>query len=150
MKSNKSHTYFTTPEEAEIAFYSAFEMLDISLMDSVLADKDGCCIHPGGVIVMDHQEILNSWKYIFSQMEPFSLQHEVLSKTVTEDRAAHVVAEVITLTDKPGTPTSIVLATNVYIRQENGWRLFHHHASSPSGKDMLEKLTLHKAPSSLQ
>lgn len=151
MKSNKAHTYFATPTDAEVAFYSAFEMLDLHLMEAVLCDGDGCCVHPGGVLVLGRDDILKTWQQIFTQMENFTLQHEVLTKTVTADRAVHVVAELLTQTDKPDKPTSIVLATNAYVRQDNGWRMFHHHASLPSSREMLEKLsTHHKPPSTLQ
>jgi ketosteroid isomerase-like protein len=46
--------------------------------------------------------------------------------------AVHHLAERITITSAEGTQTAWVLATNVYLKTEQGWRLVVHHASPGS------------------
>ena len=50
--------YFASAQEAESAFYSAFEMSDIQLMDAVLADHKVTCIHPGSLPVIGREKVL--------------------------------------------------------------------------------------------
>ena len=46
-----------------------------------------------------------------------------------ESVAVHVLHENITISEKP--KESVVLATNVYRRTADGWRMVLHHASLP-------------------
>lgn len=155
MKTNQPNFYFETAEEAESAFYSAFETADIQLMDAVLADKDVFCIHPRSLPIIGRENVLKSWSLMLSQnIEPMILT-EVLKKTVYDDIAVHLVAERIAKDYQHRANASLVLATNVYVRQSNGWRMMEHHASIPANqegasKQRKEPIVTHKPPTSIQ
>jgi ketosteroid isomerase-like protein len=120
---------YTTPEEAEQAFYRAFEEADLRAMMQVWADEDGvACIHPMGQIVHGYEQVCDSWHKLFGgdQRMHFRLEHYARSNDGT--LAVHTLSEYIYL---PGDtrPRPAILATNVYRRTEHGWRMVLHHAS---------------------
>ena len=135
MKNTSNDFYFATAEDAESAFYSAFEMADIDLMDALFADQNVSCIHPNAMPIVGRDAVLNSWEKILSTISEPAFYPEVLHRTVEGDNvgntAIHLVAERIAADHQIGTETSLVIATNVYIKQENGWRMMMHHSSLP-------------------
>jgi ketosteroid isomerase-like protein len=121
---------FTTPEEAEEAFYEAIDRCDLDALMSVWADEDEIiCIHPTGQCLTGHSAIRESWRSIFSSNNRFSVRfkHKVRWKGVI--LAAHSVIEMLYLGDEP-TPHGPMLSTNVFQRGVNGWRLLSHHTST--------------------
>ncbi|NNF96328.1 MAG: SnoaL-like domain-containing protein [Halobacteria archaeon] len=122
---------FSTPEAAEAAFYAAFANCDIQAMDAVWADTGVICIHPGSTALLGRDVVMRSWMNILTQADPPNLHIEVLSRTVSNDLAVHVVEEYIAPVNGSPESTSVVLATNVYCLEADGWRLLEHHASIP-------------------
>src|ERR1700716_4275880 len=58
---------FPTPDDAENAFYDAFERANIALMMAVWAESDDIvCIHPQGVRLTGFEAVRDSWVQIFS------------------------------------------------------------------------------------
>ncbi len=149
MKTNPPTFYFASPEEAESAFYSAFEMGDLQLMNAVLSNSEGCCIHPGSLPVIGHESILESWKQVFSNIISPVIRIETISRKESDDFAVYVVAEHFATSHQPDAATSLVFATNVYVQQDNGWRLLSHHASSVK-EHIEEQKLMHDAPTTLQ
>ena len=47
----------------------------------------------------------------------------------TADCAVHHVTELVRAVTPEGPQTAYVMATNVYVRTEQGWRMVAHHAS---------------------
>jgi uncharacterized protein (TIGR02246 family) len=137
---------FTTPQEAEAAFYEAFEKADLDAMMGIWADDDEIvCVHPGGQRLLGAEQIREAWRRIFAagQTLRFKLreQHALNGMTLV----VHTVYEEITAGgDAPRQP---VIATNVYMRTENGWRIVVHHASpapgAPEGDSKRGPKTLH-------
>jgi ketosteroid isomerase-like protein len=123
---------FSTPEAVEHAFYQAFQELDATLMGEVWSDlPETVCVHPGGDLLQGRATVLQSWAEIFASADRPSLVHRTLQVSGDGDLAVHLVEELI----RPGrgaeTRASRVLATNVYRRGRDGWRLLAHHASLP-------------------
>ena len=127
--------YFATSEDAEAAFYSAFEMSDISLMDALFAEQNVSCIHPNSLPIVGREAVLASWTKILATVSEPAFYPEVLHRAVEGDEigntAIHLVAERIAADHKIGTETSLVITTNVYVKQANGWRMMMHHSSLP-------------------
>ncbi len=123
---------FTTPEQAETAFYRAFETLDLALMQRVWgAGAEVACLHPGGDLLLGAPAVLASWRQILQGARPPSLQFRRLQAQGDAAIRVHLVEELISPSgDADGDPTR-VLATNVYRREGEGWRLQLHHASLP-------------------
>ena len=66
MSSRRSKLY-PTPEDAETAFYEAFERSDLAGMMTVWAeDDDIVCIHPQGPRLTGFDAVRESWVQIFS------------------------------------------------------------------------------------
>jgi hypothetical protein len=154
MKTNQPVYYFATPDEAEAAFYSAFEMGDVQLMDDVLAEHGVSCIHPGTSAIIGREAVLDSWMKILSNINEPAFYTEVLNRSVVDDIAVHLVAERIARNHQPDAPTSLILATNIYLRQKNGWRLMMHHASALPNQQQArqsdEPVATHEGPHTLQ
>ncbi len=58
---------FTTPQDAEAAFYEAFEKGDLDAMMGVWADDDDIlCVHPAGPRLSGVEQVREAWRQIFS------------------------------------------------------------------------------------
>jgi uncharacterized protein (TIGR02246 family) len=126
----QSAPYFSDPDEAESAFYAAFEAADTDTMMSLWADDDTItCIHPGGSRLVGRADILESWRQIFAN--PMRLRFRVSRRHALSDEgvAVHSVQEEIEIEGRSGV-AAVVAATNVFVLTEGGWRLWMHHASN--------------------
>lgn len=122
-------TLFATPQDAEAAFYEAFTKGDLDAMMEVWADDDDIyCIHPGGARMSGVVQVRESWRKIFAagQSLRFQLrgQHYVNGMMLS----AHSVYEHINVAGEPRARGPMI-ATNIYLRTEHGWRMVAHHAS---------------------
>ena len=122
---------YSSSEAAEAAFYKAFANCDLQAMDAVWAEAEVICIHPGSTALLGREAVMRSWTNILTQAEPPNLRFEVLSRTLSDGLAVHVVEEHISSVTDSTDSTSVVLATNVYCLETDGWRLLEHHASIP-------------------
>jgi hypothetical protein len=122
---------YVSPDAAEAAFYTAFAHCDLQAMDAVWANAEVICIHPGSSVIAGRDLVIRSWSHILTNAEPPILNIEVLSRTVHDNLAVHVVEERIRPAGSSPESTLTVLATNVYCLQTDGWRLLQHHASTP-------------------
>ena len=140
---------YSTSEQAEEAFYSAFQKGDIEMMMSVWSiDKDIICIHPGGPRLEGHKIIRESWEQIFAHERDikFEINHKRI--LVENHIAIHHVIEAISVDNEL---QSEIVATNVYCKTKNGWHMILHHASpellpsinQPYSEDAGEIQTIH-------
>jgi uncharacterized protein (TIGR02246 family) len=129
MPARRSKLY-PTPEDAETAFYEAFERADLAGMMSVWAeDDDIVCIHPQGPRLLGFEAVRESWVQIFSGGASRLKMRTVESrKFAGQSVAVHAVVEVLSVPGQQG-PTQSVCATNVYELTDHGWRMVVHHAS---------------------
>lgn len=130
---------FDSSELAEAAFYEAFSSARLDDMMRVWAsDDDVVCIHPGGPRLAGITDIRASWRQIFIDSMPrsFTLRGRMISGD--GNQRIHILEENIRV---PGTNFAAppVLATNIYRRQADGWRMVLHHASvAPHGLRLKE------------
>ncbi|MEJ2114797.1 MAG: nuclear transport factor 2 family protein [Gammaproteobacteria bacterium] len=118
---------FTTPEEAEKAFYTAFQQQDVELMMSVWSDgEDITCIHPGGPRLGGQTDIRESWEQIFSHENGIKFEINQKRVQMENDIAIHHVIESIYM---DGELQSEIIATNVYRKSRDSWYMVLHHAS---------------------
>ena len=125
-----STVIFTSPDDAEEAFYDAISRADIEALMSIWSEDDEIvCIHPTGQRLTGHPSIRESWRSIFDNNPRFRvhLKHSVRWKGVLH--AVHSVVETLYLGDD-ATPHGPMLSTNVYQRGANGWRLLMRHTSA--------------------
>jgi len=120
---------FATPQDAEAAFYEAFMKQDLDAMMAVWADDDEVyCVHPRGPRVTGVAQVRESWRHIFAGAQ--SVRFEVRAQHLLQAMmvSVHSVYEHIALAGETRARASIV-ATNIYMRTERGWRMMAHHAS---------------------
>ncbi len=120
---------YASPEECEAAFYAAFERFDTAAMMTVWAERAPLlCIHPAGPALTSREVVAESWKQIFrgAGRVKFTLSdHRVVQGPDVAMRFVH--ENIHHGPDLAG--LSVVLATNVYVREGDGWRMCTHHAS---------------------
>ena len=127
-----------TPEEAELAFYDAFETSNLSAMMRVWADREFIeCIHPMSDRIQGRDEVENSWQQIFSSGLNIKIRRSEIHRTQDALLAVHVLYEHLSI---PGRSESHapVIATNIYQLIDGNWRMVLHHAS-PSPNDEPEQ-----------
>jgi ketosteroid isomerase-like protein len=116
-------------DETEAAFYEALQRGDIELLMSCWAeDDDIICVHPGGPRLLGAGAIRTAFEAMFShgtvRARPLQV-HRVVALT----SAVHSVVEQVEVMLPDGLHQAVVLATNVYHKTPEGWRLVAHHAS---------------------
>jgi len=122
-----SETVFATPQEAEEAFYEAFERGDLQAMMTVWAEDEGViCIHPGAPRLEGQAEIRESWRQIFTASGELSFTLSDVRYTQDSLLAIHLLREEIAIA---GETTGAMLTTNVYQFIDGSWRMTLHHAS---------------------
>ncbi len=120
---------FATPQDAETAFYEALERADLDAMMEVWSmDEEIMCVHPGGPRVYGFDQVRASWAGMFKSGQ--TLRVRVLHPVYTQTGmvSIHNVYELISLGNEPRARQP-VLATNIYTRTGDGWRMIVHHAS---------------------
>ncbi|MGH8618495.1 MAG: YybH family protein [Burkholderiales bacterium] len=124
---------FTSPQDAEAAFYEAFEKADLEAMMAVWADDDDIvCIHPGASRLTGVEAVRESWRQIFGSGQRLSLRLRELHRMQAMMVAVHSLFEHIAVAGD-NRPRTAVVATNIYQQTERGWRLVMHHASPAPG-----------------
>jgi ketosteroid isomerase-like protein len=121
-----------TPEQTEAAFYAALEAGDLDAMMAVWCDDPGVsCVHPGGERHLGLAEVRDSWRRIFAGSGRLRFRVAEVVSIAGEDVAVRSVIEHIGVPGVQG--TTPVIATNVFRRTSEGWRMWMHHASPHPG-----------------
>jgi ketosteroid isomerase-like protein len=122
---------FPTPQDAEAAFYEALQRADLEAMMEVWSDEeDVSCIHPGGPRLSGLAQVRENWAQICNSGQ--RLQVHLSDQVIVSGMvySVHSLHENILVRSGQGEGMrSIVIATNVYHRSANGWRMLLHHGS---------------------
>ncbi len=116
-------------DDVEAAFYEALQNGDIEKLMACWADDDEIfCVHPGGPRVVGLGAIRATFDALFSNG---SIRAAPLHVRRVESLASavHNLVERIEVMLEGGPAHAYVLATNVYHRTPQGWRMVAHHAS---------------------
>jgi hypothetical protein len=109
---------------ANQAFYEAFAGADIEAMDALWARRaEVACIHPGWGLLAGRDEVIDSWRRIFGNSPPDIICHGARA-FLLGDAACVVCLEIM--------PEGVLIATNVFVREDGGWRMAHHQAGPTS------------------
>jgi uncharacterized protein (TIGR02246 family) len=122
-------TLHASPDDVEAQFYEALQQADIERLMAVWADDDEVvCVHPGGGRVIGQAAIRASFEAIFSN-GGIPVAPEQVHRMTTLGTALHHLVERIEVRSPDGVQTAWVLASNVYVKTAQGWRIAAHHAS---------------------
>ena len=120
---------FPTPEAAEAAFYAAFEARSLDAMMAVWASGDGiACIHPLAAPLNGRAAVAAGWRSMFEAAGQFRVQIETVHEMREADQVIRIVREYLVIGQETG-PRPPILATNVFRKEADGWRMVLHHAS---------------------
>jgi ketosteroid isomerase-like protein len=120
---------FATADEAEAAFYDAFERANLAAMMAVWAESDDVvCVHPHGPRLVGFDAVRESWVQIFANGATLRVKPTLQRRYDGQTVAVRAVLEEVAPA-RENAQVSSVVATNVYELTPNGWRLMVHHAS---------------------
>ncbi|HEV8552495.1 MAG TPA: nuclear transport factor 2 family protein [Casimicrobiaceae bacterium] len=129
MAKPRTPTIFTSPQDAALAFYQAFEAKDVEAMMATWAeDEDIVCVHPGGTRLVGYEAVRIGWEQLFAGETKLSFRLDEIVVIETVGLAMQSAVEHVTV----GNDTKArgaAIATNVYLRTPSGWRIVVHHAS---------------------
>ena len=118
---------YDSPQEAEDAFYDALDEGNLKRILSVWAETDDiCCLLPMHPMIQGREGVTDVFTHLFSQGHGVSLSIAHLGWIETDDIAIHQVEE--SIEDPPAdrhTPPPFY-GTNIYRKDNNGWRLIVH------------------------
>lgn len=128
-----------SPKDAEAQFYEALRDGDLERVMAVWADDDDVvCVHPGGARVVGPQAVRAAFEAIFASGNIVVHPHHV-KRVQAMGSAVHSVLERIDIVTVDGPRTGWIVATNVYVKTSQGWRMVAHHAS-PGAPDEIPEI----------
>lgn len=120
---------FSTPAAAEAAFYAAFEARNLDAMMAVWASTDEiACIHPLAAALNGRGAVAAGWRSIFEAAGQFRVSVQLAHEIREPGQVLRIVHETLTIGHEAD-PRPPILATNLYRREADGWRMVLHHAS---------------------
>jgi ketosteroid isomerase-like protein len=134
----RSAALMASVDDVEAQFYEALQRADIErLMSAWSDDDDVACVHPGGPRIVGHGAVRASFDAMFAN-GPIPVRPQQVRRVETAGCAVHHVLERVDISTAEGAQTAWVLATNVFFKTTQGWRLVLHHASPGSPRDAQE------------
>ncbi len=125
-------------DDIEAAFYDALQNGDIDRLMACWADEDDIvCIHPGGPRLVGAGAIRARFEAMFAAGS-IRAWPQGARKLQAAASAVHNVLERIEVLTPEGPGHSWVIATNVYHRTAQGWRMVAHHASPGTENEIQE------------
>ena len=122
-------------DDIEAAFYEALQRADIEALMACWADDDEVfCVHPGGPRLVGTVAIRAAFEQMFGNGAIHATPARV-RKVESLASAVHNVLERIEVLTAEGPRHAFVLATNVYHKTAQGWRMVAHHASPGSARE---------------
>ncbi|AYQ27445.1 MULTISPECIES: nuclear transport factor 2 family protein [unclassified Polaromonas] len=125
-------------DDIEAAFYEALQNGDIEKLMACWGDDDDIvCVHPGGARLVGPAAIRATFDAMFSN-GTIRTQPIKVRKVETMSASVHSVLERIEVLTEEGPRHAYVIATNVYHKTAQGWRMVAHHASPGTPREMQE------------
>ena len=123
-------------DDTEAAFYEALQSGDIDKLMACWADEDDIvCVHPGGARLLGSGAIRATFDAMFANGS-IQARPEKVHKVESLDASVHSVMERIDVLTDEGPRHAYVIATNVYQKTPQGWRMVAHHASPGTPLDL--------------
>lgn len=114
-------------------FYRAFERLDLAAMRALWLDDERIqCIHPGGETIVGPERVHAAWDAIFQSTTWIRFELVDATAQIFGELAWVTVLERIhSKPDEQSAETLVAeaVATNLFIRRDDAWKMLLHHAS---------------------
>ncbi|MHA1597729.1 MAG: nuclear transport factor 2 family protein [Alphaproteobacteria bacterium] len=106
---------------ANDAFYVAFSTGDVEAMEALWsASPQITCTHPGWDTLNGRDEVLDSWHAIMDNSDALNIS--------CFHASAHVLGDVGYVVCYEKTSGVALAATNLFVRENGGWKMFHHQS----------------------
>lgn len=106
---------------ANLEFYRAFTTQDESAMEALWARHlPVSCIHPGRSPLRDREAVIRSWRDILGNPDA--------PRLMCHDEEAVIYGEMAVVTCEEDLSANILIATNIFAKEDGGWRMVHHQA----------------------
>ncbi|MFF3750642.1 nuclear transport factor 2 family protein [Streptomyces sp. NPDC002018] len=126
-------------EQANTTFYEAMERGDLDSLSGLWLESTGdeiSCVHPGWPVLTGRGDVLRSYALIMANTEYIQFFLTDVTVSVSADTALVTCTENI-LSGGPAEESGelgplvgqLVVATNVFRRTPEGWKLWAHHGS---------------------
>lgn len=116
--------------DANQRFYDAFGSLDLDQMDAVWEQSDrALCVHPGWQPIVGWPDIRRSWQGIFNGAALMHFNIHYVNIAIEGNCGFVTCVESITSVVEGQAQGFGVLATNIFVRDGDGWLVIAHHAS---------------------
>lgn len=126
----------TGADETETSFYDAMRQGDVDKVMAVWADDEEiACVTPGGPRTVGAVAVRAAFAASLAA-GPVHITIEHVRRMETAVCAVHHVTEKVQAMTTEGLKTAFVIATNVYLRTPQGWRMVAHHASAGMPQDL--------------
>ena len=126
----KPSVTLASADDIELELYDAMRRGDLERLMGLWSDDDEiCCIHPGGSRLVGAAAIRASFEAMFGQGTIDAEPHRV-RRLQSHSSAVHSVLERVRVATPEGEQFAWIVATNVYLKSSQGWRLVAHHASA--------------------
>ena len=111
-------------------FYDAFGALDMGLMEAAWETSPrALCVHPGWAPLVGWESVRESWQRIFDNTTLMHFNLRYVNVAVEGDCGWVTCVENITTVLQGQASNFAALATNIFVRTPQGWRMTAHHAS---------------------
>jgi uncharacterized protein (TIGR02246 family) len=125
-------------DDIEHQFYDALQRGDIERLMAVWTDDDDIvCVHPNGPRLTGHAAIRAAFESMFAH-GPVDAHPERVRRQLWPTAAVHSVLERVQAHTDAGPQVGWVIASNVYVKTDLGWRLVAHHASPGTETELPE------------
>ena len=129
-------------DDIEASFYEALQIGDIERLMACWADDDEViCIHPGGPRLIGLGAIRAAFEAMFANGS-LRISPQAVRKLDAMASSVHSVRERIEIVTNEGPVEAFVMATNVYHKTPQGWRLVVHHASPGTAQESQDSGTV--------
>lgn len=111
---------------ANEAFYAAFANHDFTAMERLWARQiPVTCIHPGWTPLHGRDAVMQSWQRILS--------HPSAPRIRCQDPTVFLLGQTAYVLCYEMLESSVLAATNIFIRETDAWRMLHHQAAVSPG-----------------
>jgi ketosteroid isomerase-like protein len=107
---------------ANLEFYRAFTARDLVAMEALWARGAAvACIHPGWPALTDRDAVMESWQGILANPEA--------PRIACFDEQVLLYGDVALVICEEELDGGTLVASNLFVREDGGWRIAHHQAS---------------------
>lgn len=108
---------------ANSSFYRAFSRGDYNAMNELWAQRAPVtCLHPGATLLRGRQSVLGAWRQIIAEPPPFEMRCDQPEVQV------YGMTAVVICYEGNGEHVPHLAATNVFVFEDDEWRMVHHQA----------------------